>query len=66
MIAGYLTTTEAANLLNVTPGRIRQLAIDGRLQSLKIGAATLLVRQTSVERYKQSRKRTKSNGNGHK
>jgi len=62
MIAGYLTTQEAANELNVTPGRIRQLALAGRLQSRKIGAVTLLIKQSSVDKYKRTRRRYAING----
>jgi DNA binding domain, excisionase family len=62
MIAGYLTTTEAANQLNVTRGRIRQLAATGRLLSRKLGPLTLLVKQSSVDKYKRERRRYSTKG----
>ena len=62
MIGGYVTTTEAAHDLNVTPGRIRQLALEGRLQSRKVGAATLMIKQSSIDRYKRTRRRYSTNG----
>ncbi|MBF0507674.1 MAG: helix-turn-helix domain-containing protein [Deltaproteobacteria bacterium] len=34
---GYYTTEAAANYLDVTPSRVRQLILDGRLKSQKIG-----------------------------
>lgn len=37
MIEGYLTTKEAAEKLDVTVGRIRQMIADGQLPATKIG-----------------------------
>ena len=58
MIQGYLTTSEAAGLLGVTDGRIRQLVLARKLDGEKIGGKTLVVKQSSIERYQ----RKKQNG----
>jgi len=54
MIAGYLTTSEAARLLNLTQGRIRQLVIAGELNAVKVGTS-LAIRQSSIDRYKRNK-----------
>lgn len=40
-IKGYYTTAEAAEELEVSPGRVRQFEVEGRLKSHKIGNALL-------------------------
>lgn len=41
-IEGYLTVKEAAELKNVTGGRIRQFINEGRLPSIKVGTTRLI------------------------
>lgn len=54
---GLITTAEAAAILRVTPGRVRQLLRDGQLRSEKRGRDHLLD-QTEVERFdKHDRKK---------
>lgn len=68
MIPGYMTIPEAADALGVTEGRIRQLVLNGKLASQKVGP-TLIPVESVAERRKQLSKGTakkKSNGNGHK
>lgn len=47
---GLITTAEAAVLLRVTPGRVRQLIGNGQLESEKRGRDHLLD-QAEVERF---------------
>lgn len=56
MLDGYITTKEAAQILNVSEGRIRQLVADGRLPAVKVGQ-TNLVKETDLELVRE-RKRT--------
>jgi len=56
MLEGYITTKEAAQLLKVTEGRIRQLVAEGRLPAVKVGQ-TNLVKETDLELVRE-RKRT--------
>lgn len=49
---GLITTAEAAVILRVTPGRVRQLIRDRQLKSEKRGRDHLLD-QTEVERFDQ-------------
>lgn len=56
MLEGYITTKEAAQRLNVSEGRIRQLVADGRLPAVKVGQ-TNLVKEADLELVKD-RKRT--------
>lgn len=62
MIQGHLTTQETADILGLTSSRIRQLIIDGVLKGERVGGKTLLIKQSSVERYQ--RKKQQRNGNG--
>lgn len=62
MIQGHLTTAEAAALLDLTGSRIRQLVIKGDLKGERVGGKTLLIKQSSIERYQ--RKKQQRNGNG--
>lgn len=45
-----LTTAEAAEQLNVTPGRVRQFIVDKRLKAEKVGRDRL-IRQTELDRF---------------
>lgn len=56
MLEGFLTTKEAAQILNVSEGRIRQLVADGRLPAVKVGQ-TNLVKESDLELVRE-RKRT--------
>ncbi|OHB41397.1 MAG: hypothetical protein A2Y11_03495 [Planctomycetes bacterium GWC2_39_26] len=42
----YFTTAEAASFLNVTPARVRQFIIEGRLASIKMGRDHLIAEST--------------------
>lgn len=41
-IPGYVTTAEAAQMLNVSHGRVRQLVADGVLESVLVGRTRLI------------------------
>ena len=56
MLEGYITTKEAAQILNLSEGRIRQLVADGRLPAVKVGQ-TNLVKESDLELVRD-RKRT--------
>lgn len=56
MIEGLITTKEAAEKLNVSEGRIRQLVAEGRLPATKVGQ-TNLIKESDLELVKD-RKRT--------
>jgi len=56
MLEGLITTKEAAEKLNVSVGRIRQLVAEGRLPAVKVGQ-TNLVKESDLELVKD-RKRT--------
>jgi len=51
MLEGYLTTKEAAEILEVSEGRIRQLVAEGRLPAVKVGQ-TNLVKKSDLELVK--------------
>lgn len=55
MVAGVVTTSEAAIQLGVTSGRVRQLVIDGTLPSQKIGHLTVIATKDLAE-YKKLQK----------
>jgi excisionase family DNA binding protein len=56
MLEGFITTKEAAKILDISEGRIRQLVADGRLPAVKVGQ-TNLVKETDLELVRE-RKRT--------
>ncbi|HQU85608.1 MAG TPA: helix-turn-helix domain-containing protein [Pyrinomonadaceae bacterium] len=56
MLEGLITTKEAAEKLNVSEGRIRQLVAEGRLPATKVGQ-TNLIKESDLELVKD-RKRT--------
>lgn len=62
----YLTIPEAAEILNVSEGRVRQLVMTGQLESQKIGP-TLIPLEAVTRRVQNLRRQTlkqkKSNGN---
>lgn len=55
MLEGFLTTKEAAQKLNVSEGRVRQLVADGRLPAVKVGQ-TNLVKESDLELVKDRRR----------
>lgn len=56
-----LTTREAAELLGVTGGRVRQLALAGLLPQVEWGGHSHLFRYTEVEKFR-TRRAKKSGG----
>jgi excisionase family DNA binding protein len=68
-MTGYVTTQEAAKLLNVSDSRVRQFIMLGEIESQKLGASVSIIRISEVTRLKKLRaakkaKRTPTNGNG--
>jgi len=59
MLAGWITTREAAAILGVTLHQVSHLAREGTIKALKI-AHSWMVEQTSVEAYAASDRRTGS------
>ncbi len=56
-IGNYLTTDEVAEILGITPGRVRQIVVDGRLvPDEKIGNANLFTRENIDNFAKLERK----------
>jgi excisionase family DNA binding protein len=47
----WLTTREAAGILGVSPGRVRQLALEGRLPFERFGQS-LAFKRTDLKRFK--------------
>lgn len=56
MLEGFITTKEAAQILDISEGRIRQLVAEGRLPAVKVGQ-TNLVKKSDLELVRE-RKRT--------
>lgn len=56
VIKGYVTSNEAAEIANVTPGRIRQLLVEGRLKAKRLGRDWFIKRE-SIEAYAQSNRK---------
>jgi len=54
----YITTSEAANLLGVSASRVRQLILEGRLNSVKIGRDQLLIKSEVDDFASKPRART--------
>jgi excisionase family DNA binding protein len=52
---GEITSKEAAQLLNVTEGRIRQIILENRVRSRKVGN-TRLIKRVDVMKIVQSKK----------
>ena len=51
---GEITSKEAAQLLNVTEGRIRQIILENRVRSRKVGN-TRLIKRADVMKMVKSR-----------
>ena len=51
-----ITTTQAAAILGVTPSRVRQFILQGRLPATKVGRDLFLDRKTVEEFAKQPRR----------
>ena len=47
----FLSVAEAAELIGVTDGRIRQLLLRGKLRGQKLGKSTWAIPRREVERY---------------
>lgn len=62
MIPGYMTIPEAAAALGVTTGRIRQLVVNGKLASQKVGPTLIPVDAVAKRRREIKRATKKSNG----
>ena len=53
----FLTTSEAAKKLGVSPGRVRQLVVDGRLPVVRIGRDNL-IRLADLEAQRPSNQKS--------
>lgn len=49
-IEGHLTVAEAAEFLGVSAGRVRQLIVDHKIASVKVGNMRL-IKQTDLEAF---------------
>ena len=58
MIEKLISTSEAATILGISASRVRQLIIDGRLESTKIGRDQLLELEKVKEFASKPRERT--------
>jgi excisionase family DNA binding protein len=73
-IPGYKTVEEAANILNVSKQRVRQLISGNLLRNARKVGPALVVPESEVQRRKEAyppRRKSKlspkpTNGNGHK
>lgn len=54
-IGEYISTAEAAEVLHVTPGRVRQFAIEKRLHFKKVGTVLLFKAQDIKDFAKKKR-----------
>lgn len=52
--ANLISVAEAARIIGVTTGRVRQLIDDGRLTAEPLGKRSLVVERNSVIRYAKS------------
>jgi excisionase family DNA binding protein len=67
-MTGYVTTQEAAKMLNVSDSRVRQFIMRGEIEAQKLGSAVSIIRISEVTRLKKLRaakraKRNHTNGN---
>lgn len=53
----YLTTEDAAKYLNVSPSRVRQLILEGRIKSNKIGRDHFIDRNEMIHFVKHGKKK---------
>jgi excisionase family DNA binding protein len=51
----YLTTQEAADIIGVTDGRVRQMRRNGTIQAIKVGIRTFLIPRSEAEKFAQKR-----------
>jgi len=58
-MTGFVTTQEAAERLNVTDARVRQLIADGILAAQKVGNAILVIPTSDVAKLKRQRQAQK-------
>lgn len=49
--------SEAASILRVSPGRIRQMLIGGELKGRKLGGHVWLIRKDEAEKVRERRKK---------
>lgn len=54
MIGSLLTVTEAAEILKVTPARVRQLIMEGRIKATKVHDRLSLIERADLDAYRQS------------
>jgi excisionase family DNA binding protein len=54
-IGDYMTAAEVAALLGVSPGRVRQLTMEGRLSAAPAIAGRRFYRRDDVERFARGR-----------
>lgn len=54
-MTGYVTTQEAAKLLNVTDSRVRQMILAGDIKAEKAGSAVSLIRISEIARVRRKR-----------
>lgn len=55
----FLTTSEAAKILDLSPDSVRRLERTGTLSAIKVGKGHRLFDQTQVERLRVKREKTK-------
>ncbi len=55
-LEGWISTQEAAEILRMTPRRVRDYINDGRLVGQKINPRLWMVKKRSVETFRQERK----------
>ena len=53
-MAKEVTTEEAANLLGVTPARVRQFVMEGRLECRRLGRHMLLFELSVIQKFKKN------------
>ena len=53
----YLTTEDAANYLKVSPSRVRQLILEGRIKSKKIGRDHIIDKSDILNFAKHGKKK---------
>jgi excisionase family DNA binding protein len=56
MSTQFISVTEAARMLNVTGGRVRQMLLAGHLQGTKLGGATWMLKRQHVEKILEKRR----------
>jgi excisionase family DNA binding protein len=51
-----LLVHEAAQELGITPGRVRQLVVEGRIEPIRVSPRMLLIPRSEVAAYQKSRR----------